>query len=257
MKRGLLILSVILVGCQSEVKPPSVIDEDVHIVSEGMDKVETDTLIEKNHPEFLDFSKHQVFIDTSRDSRFYDEITNWTPSFSDSGGVDSYLSEIGEEFDLATLDLNEFPREWIAVHRLADDFVVHNPLNGIDLRIRMTDSSINNYAMESDAHGFHKIISFSEGELILELRTIKNYSENQVYFTRFTRTNIPHTYKVQFSSSLKFNDTDRISLFTPLKKIRNFDLVVDSSPQLIASFVRFDNIMQLDIDKLVGDLKDN
>jgi len=203
---------------------------------------ELDTIIEPNTPDSLDLSVHQVFIDTTRSSRFYDDITNWEPHEFDIQGVDFYLNEIESKFGESFVDLNQFPREWIEIHKLGNRYVAHNPLDGIDARYLLTNKSINYYSIESDADVLRKIISLSDNKLIAELNTIVQKSDNQVLYLKIEKTNIPYLYMKQVSSSVDFDIDTFICLVTPLEHLDKFDLVVDHSPIFLPSLVRFDRI---------------
>ena len=87
MRRFSFILSILfLTICCTELKKSesSQGEETTKILSKA-DQTQTlfeeaveDTIVERNTPSSLDLSKHQIFIDTTRNSIFYKNIKNWS-----------------------------------------------------------------------------------------------------------------------------------------------------------------------------------
>ncbi len=204
--------------------------------------VDIDTILERNAPALLDLTKHQLFIDTTRSSTFYKEILDWKPNEFDDQAVQYYCNEISKTIDLRKVDLKQFPRDWILLHSINNQFVAYNPINGIDWRFRLTDNSVNEYSIEADADKISKVISLKPDELVLELRTIPKKSTAHVMYLRIKKTKIAYLYSLQKSYTLDFETTNEIKLITPLENLTKFDLVVNHSPVLINSRVRFDSI---------------
>ena len=113
---------------------------------------------------------------------FYEEIYNWQPNKFDIEGVDYYLNELQSHFGVSKVELGNFPKSWISIHKLDDRYVAYNPLNGIDMRFILTDGSINTSQMESDADLISEIVSHSSTTLILKLNTIPQKRKSQIEF---------------------------------------------------------------------------
>ncbi len=201
-----------------------------------------DTILERNAPESLDLTTHQLFIDTTRNSKYYHQILNWEPNEFDVQGAEYYFNEISKNFEISKVDLKDFPRNWISIHQLNNEFVAYNPTNGMDWRIRLTDSSVNHYAIEADVDIISKIASIKSGELILELRTIPQKRANQIAFLRIKKTTHPYLYSLQMSDTSDFEETSFVELITPLEHLTQFNLVVSDAPMLVHSVVKFDPI---------------
>ena len=76
----------------------------------------------------------------------------------------------------------------------------------------------------------------------MELRTVIQYSDNQISFIRIQKTNLPFLYTFQRSNSLDFNN-ERIQLITPIEHLKQFNLIVSDAPTFIpCPRVRFDKV---------------
>ena len=51
----------------------------------------------KNNPKNLDLTKHQLFIDTTRNSDFYKAYFNWNPHKFDKQATEYYIKEISKK----------------------------------------------------------------------------------------------------------------------------------------------------------------
>ena len=207
-----------------------------------------DTLLEFNSPQFLDLSSQQLFIDTSRNSRFYDEMDNWTPGEFDIKGTEYYLTEIGEEFDKQIINLKNFPSDWITVKKINNQYVIYSPNNGISGRYKITNHSINLYAIESDADAISSLEYLSDSSIQIKLNTISEKSESRNSIFSIQKTKIDFIYLLKWT----YDDYELTSLVTPLEKIREFNMVVHHSQTLVYVPINFDKI---DYDLIIEDLK--
>ena len=247
MKLFVGMLLLILFSCSSS-NDSEQKKEPINVFEIQSKRIKIDTIIEPNSPKKLDFSKHQLFVDTTRNSKYYEQILKWTSNKFDIGGVNYYLNQIKLTQKTSKIDLNDFPKKWTSIHLLNGKYVSYNPLNGIDWRLTLTDSSINYYAIESDADAFYKKIKHTDKELIIELRTCVEKNENQIEFLRIKKSNIQYLYSFQFSNSITFEETEYVSLITPIENIIEFDLVVDDAPDLLNSGIVFDKIKRINIE---------
>lgn len=207
-----------------------------------------DTILERNNPSNLGSEKHQLFIDTTRNSRYYDQLISWKPNESDKGGVDYYMGQIGSKFNINHVDLKSFPKKWISIHKLNDTFYAYNPMNGIDWRMTLTDSSVNYYAIESDADAISELVSISDNELILKLRSSYDKNNFSQSYMRIKRSKFPHLYTLMYSTSLTFLAEEKVQLITPIEYLKYYDLIVSDAPTLVYSHVRFDQVQLMDVE---------
>ncbi|MEO1416845.1 MAG: hypothetical protein AAFW00_16285 [Bacteroidota bacterium] len=238
MKRlGYILFLFILASCTSTQNYESPAMEET-----AQARIPIDTILERNSPQWLDSSRHQLFIDTTRDSKYVREIAVWQPREIDRQAVDYYLGVISQAFDLQKVELKEFPRDWISIYVLDGQYVTYSPTNGKDYRFSLTDSSVNHYRMEADADAIAKVIILKPEELVLELRTIPQKISTQIGYLRIKKTPLPYLYSFETSESLDFGNSEYIKLITPVEYIAQFDLVVSDAPFLVSSVVTFDKV---------------
>jgi hypothetical protein len=206
-----------------------------------------DTIIEPNDPNSLDTTIHQLFLDTTKNSKYYSQILNWHPNEFDIGGTEYYLNEIKELHKNSTVNFKKFPRDWISIHSLNQQFVASNPLNGIDVRYVLTDSSFNFYAMESDACAISKIIKLTNNELIAELVEYIEEDSTEIVYLKIAQSDIPLLYTIEYSGTKEFVETEFVRLITPLENLTQFNLVVNDAPVLNSSMVRFEKTKRSDV----------
>ena len=242
---------VIVVSACKEKVPINDVDTSVEpnsISHPHHHEVKIDTIIEINSSENLDLSKHQLFIDTNKNSKYYNEILNWMPGKFDDEAVNFYLNEIGKTYKLSSFDLGDFPKNWTSVRFLNGKPVIYRPAVGHDWRLRLEDKSVNFYGVEGDADAISKIITINDSELLIELRTIPQKSENKIRYIKLKKTRYPFVYSVQFSNSENFDESGRCRFATPFNQILNFDLLVSDSKEHLHYTPRFDDVRINDVE---------
>lgn len=217
-------------------------------LNNSKETLELDTILERNNPKNLDLHQHQLFIDTTRSSIYYDQIMDWTPNRSDLGGIDYYLGQIALHDKLNHVNLDRFPKKWISIHKLKDQFYAYNPINGVDWRITLTDSSVNEYAMESYADAISKLVSISKNELVLKVRSYYNQHSFPLSYLQIKKSKMPHIYTLVYSNDLTFAQDAYVRLITPLEYLKEFDLIVNDAPYLVYSTIEFDRITLEDLE---------
>lgn len=235
-------LMILLISCSNGKSEEKVDIKQSKVNIQSEKQISTDTILERNSPDLLDMTRHQLFIDTTRNSKYFRQISDWKPNEFDKQGADYYFKEISETFDSKKVDLKEYSGDWISIHSLDNEYVAYNPINGIDRRYTLTDSSIVYYAIEADADLISKVVSLDKIELILELRTIPQKSKNQISYLRIKKTKIPYLYSIQNSESLDFDNAEYITLVTRIENLVEFNLVVSDAPRLVHSTVKFDKV---------------
>jgi hypothetical protein len=185
-----------------------------------------DTILERNNPNSLDLSKNQVFIDTTRSSKFYESIKNWSASKFAEQEISSILNTINKNFQPKQVDLKDFPSRFITLRELNKEFVLYDRCDGIDRRFEIRDTAFIIYGpLESNAESISKLILLSDKSVELELRT---------YHAKSNRLRIDKIdgfiYKLVYD--------DEVQYLTTIDRIGKFDLVVNNCP--IIKMVEFD-----------------
>lgn len=236
--------AMVLTACTPSPKPDVSRNEKA-----GAKKVvEIDTILEPNNPKTLDSTKHQLFLDTTRNSKYYAHIAQWKPHKFDTEATNYYYNQVANSKGAYKVDLGDFPSQWISIHSLNGNYVAYQPINGIDWRFTLTDSSVNHYRMEADADLIHQVLTLSDHELVLKLATIPQKQKKQEAFIRIAKTKKPYLYTLQWSETEHFKNLEYVTLITPLEHLTDFDLVVSVSPQLVASTVKFDAVKREDVE---------
>ncbi len=135
MTRFIFILAVLIltISCTGNKKSKSTQNEETSKIDSIADKLQTlleeaeyDTILERNDPKSLDLSKHQIFIDTTRNSIFYEGIKQWSESKWDKQSINSSLKAINKDFKSKQIDIKNFPSHFITLRKLNDQFVLYN-----------------------------------------------------------------------------------------------------------------------------------
>jgi len=143
-----------------------------------------DTVLEKNNPDNLDLSKHQLFIDTTGNSQFYQTYLTIQP---DKDVISSLIDQIPSKCKLNQIENDSFPRLWISLKKLDNEFVIYHPCDGSTPSIAITENiMIFNNQLEPDVsiicsvERINRTIRFTlssileESELIIEPTTSNN-----------------------------------------------------------------------------------
>ena len=91
-----------------------------------------DTVLERNSPTALDLAESQLFIDTSRNSYFYKNIARFQPTSEDQEVVKYYIDEIKTDFPLPPVELSSFPKRWVSLRKLNNEFMLYHRCEGND-----------------------------------------------------------------------------------------------------------------------------
>lgn len=201
-----------------------------------------DTIAELNTPNNLDSSVHQFFIDTTKNSKYFKQIKNWKPNKFDKQGANFYYHEISKNHTPTKDTIKNFPRSFISIHQFNDQLLSFNPINGINHRFTITDTSIIHYRIEAASELIKNIIKETKNELILELRTIPQIRSNQIEFLRLQRTPIPYIFQASRSTSNNFKKENYQVLYIDLDNLNKLNMLVDDAPFLIHHPIQFQSI---------------
>ena len=188
-------------------------------------QVDLDTILEKNNPKNLDLSKHQLFIDTTRNSETFEKLMNWKPNRMDNDAISYHEKEIAKKHKPIKIDLKDFPRHWISLKKLNNEFVIYEPCDGNTIAFEINESSILFfYQLEPDADLISNLKKITENEISLELRTIPQKMESETTELTIKPTEFENVYSLKYSFGEWY--------VTPTDKVREFDIVVNHCPTI-------------------------
>ena len=232
MKISLLIFAHLLhlSGCFGQTKTTS--NEEITQVNK-----EIDTIIEKNDPNSLDLSKHQLFIDTTRTYEYYDRTEKWNLFENSEATPIDYVNHLYKSQGFDEFDLKDFPKRWIRLRQYKNKFILYDRCDGTETSYGLTDSIFYVFGVHElqDVRKMKRIIKRSEDEIKLELEKYKNEPEERPLTAHIKKTGTKDVYK------LRINFGDRVSTIfvTPIRSIRGFDVLINHCP--INKVVEFDD----------------
>ena len=192
-------------------------------------KIDLDTILERNNPQSLDLSKHQLFIDTTRNSEIYERVINWKPNKMDIDAISYYEKEISKKNKSKKIYLKGFPRHWISLKKLNDEFVIYEPCDGNTPSFEINESSVIFFhQLETDADLISELIKLRGDEIVLELRTIPQKTESEKAELSIKPTDFKNVYELIYS----FDDVVNKQFVTPNKKVSEFDIIVNHCPTM-------------------------
>jgi len=230
LRKILYILTFIfLISCQSNTKSNTEVKKQTKTFETKIPlwKIGQDSILERNNPKNLDLTKHQLFIDTTRNSDFYKAYFNWNPHKFDKQATEYYIKEISKKYKPKSISIGNFPDTWITLEKLNNEFVVYDKCDGISTRYFIDKNSINLYNIEADADIIQRLKKLTDDEIIIETNTIpqKSKSEKGTFSIRKTK----HNYVYLLTQD--YGDWVSKALVTPLEHINKFDLVVNNCVQ--------------------------
>ncbi|MFD2892750.1 hypothetical protein ACFS5J_12080 [Flavobacterium chuncheonense] len=196
-----------------------------------------DTILENNNPLSLDLSQHQLFIDTTKNSTFYQKIINWNTTERFSISLDTTLEAIENNTPSYEQHLKSFPNHFISLRKLKNQFVIYDRCDGNDQRFEIHKNAILFCGpLESYALPIQNIVALNPESIQLELKglSLENTAETinltiekiKDYIYQFHYTSLSQNYK---------------QYVTTIDGITHFDLVVNHCPQYkVLEFDGFD-----------------
>jgi len=220
-----------LVSCKKKTKPEKTENKLTEIPTW---KVDLDTILEKNNPKNLDLSKHQLFIDTTRNSETFKRLINWKPNRMDNDAISYQEKEIAKKHKPIKIDLKEFPRHWISLKKLNNEFVVYEPCDGNTTAFEINESSVLFfYQLEPDVDLMYDLRKMTKNEISLELRTVPQKAKTEKTELTIKPTEFENVYLLTYSFGKWY--------VTPTEKVSEFDIVVNHCPKMKRmEFTRFD-----------------
>ncbi|GAB7258322.1 hypothetical protein [Polaribacter marinaquae] len=208
------------------------------------ERFEKDTIIEKNNPKSLNLNENQIFIDTTRNSIFYKRIENWKKSKYDINDTKLSLKKLNENFKPKSIQLKEFPNNFITLRKLKGEYILYERCDGIDQRFELLKDSFIIYGpLESKAHTIYKLIESKKGNIKLELNSIESRTKFQKTIIEIHKIN-ESVYEMTFKNK---NRNFKIFL-TTIERIREFNLVVNHCPKMkMSEFEKFDGMKKAEL----------
>lgn len=227
----------ILISCKqkTESKPIEKTPKEIPVW-----KIDLDTILEKNNPKNLDLSKHQLFIDTTRDSETYKRLIEWKPNRMDNDAISYLEKEISKKHKSKTIDLKEFPKHWIGLKKFNNEYVIYKPCDGNIFSFEINESSVIFFhQLELDANIIYELKKLREDEIVLELRTISQKTKTEKAELTIKPTEFENVYELTYS----FDDSVSKQFVTPNAKVSEFDMIINHCPTMKRmEFNEFDNI---------------
>ena len=191
-------------------------------------KIDQDTILERNNPKNLDLSKHQLFIDTTRNSETYQRLINWKPNRMDNDAISYFEKEISKKHKMKKIFLKGFPRHWINLRKLNDEFVIYDPCDGNTLAYEINESSVIFFnQLEPAADLISKLKKLREDEIVLELKTIPQKTESESAKLTIKPTLLKNVYELTYT----FDNVVIKRFVTPKEKVSEFDIIVNHCPK--------------------------
>ena len=210
----------ILASCKQKVEPKQSENKPTEIPAW---KIDLDTILERNNPKNLDLSKHQLFIDTTRNSSNYEKLINWKPNRMDNDAISYHEKEIAKKHKLVKIDLKKFPRNWISLKKLNNEFVIYEPCDGNTTAFEINESSVLFfYQLEPDADLIFQLNKITENEISLELRTVLQKTESEKTELTIKPTEFDNVFLLSYSFGEWY--------VTPTEKVSEFDIVINHCP---------------------------
>lgn len=180
--------------------------------------------MERNNPKYLDLNNHQLFIDTTGNSEFYQKYLNWKPHKLDNDAVSYHINEISKKHKPKKIDIGNFPKQWISLKKINNEFVVYDPCDGNTTSIEITDNSvIFYYQLEPDADVIYALKNLTENLLELELRTVPQKTKSEKTKLAIKPTELENVFLLTYSFGNWY--------VTPKEKVSEFELIVNHCPK--------------------------
>ena len=188
-------------------------------------QIDLDTILEKNNPKNLDLSKHQLFIDTTRNSENFEKLINWKPNRRDNDAISYREKEIAKKYKPLKIDLKQFPKHWISLKKLNNEFVIYEPCDRNTTAFEINESSVLFfYQLEPDVDLISKLIKITYNEISLGLRTIPQKKATERNELTIKPTEFENVYVLTYSFGKWY--------VTPKEKVSEFDIVINHCPTM-------------------------
>jgi hypothetical protein len=220
----ILIPIILSMGCAGKSGPQSA----SVMPSLGEDDYFPDTIPERNDPDSLDLSRHQLFIDTTGDSEYFAAIQNWEVSELNTQFIHSSLEEMKQGSHTQKIDLRDFPTHFVTLREFNGEFVLYERCDGVDPRLELRDTAVVFHGVfESLAVPILKGSTCTENTLTLKVKTAGPHQGK-----RHTVLTIDHRDDFVYRVTIKTpTETTRVYM-TTRDAADNFDILVNHCPAI-------------------------
>ena len=184
-----------------------------------------DSILEKNDPKNLNMKMHQLYIDTTQRSDFYELIEKK----SVSEGSSLFASVGSKKVEGNKVKLAGFSRYWVAVGKYKGLYYLYDRCDGMDGLFAVGDSMVRIYGpLEGVSWEIAKVKKNTAKEMELELR-LGNYGHSTLSIGATQEKDI---YEMKLGEGAV--------KVTPLDRIRNFDVIVNHCPTgKVSEYLRY------------------
>ncbi len=198
---------------------------------------EIDTVLEKNNPKRLDLSKQQLFIDTTKTSQFFQSYYNWNPNLQHEN-FSYFLKEITKKFPLQKQEISSFPREWLVIEKLNDEFLIYKPCNGSTESFVITDEALYFFhQLEPEVALLHRVVTSNDTIFNATLLTLSE--KNTVIQSNFSiqPSEMKDVYQLKYNHDAIVEE----KYIIPMDKVIHFNMVVNHCPEdMVREYDNFD-----------------
>lgn len=198
-----------------------------------------DTILEKNTPQALDMTRHQLFIDTSRGS--YKQKVALEESTLKTA-INNLLADLNKVAHSTSIRLpTSFPSHFTCLHQLKKDgtFVLYDRCDGSDPIYIIADNHLLKLGpLDLSVYTINKVITVHNDKLHLKLNTINRYiddkSISKVVDFKISHTDNPYIFEMELNN--------RLIHLVSIKDTDQFDIIVNHCPtQKVAEYAQGDN----------------
>ncbi len=159
----------------------------------------TDPTFEKANPETLDLTIHQLFIDSTKNSKFQNKLRSWNSSTEEE--IKQKVPHFTQNFS------SDIPKRWVTIQKYKDQFYNYDRCDGSDPRLEILGNALIFEGIhEKRIEEIKKIKPVNKGWTI----TTKNNTlqieriNNNIYILKFCGTNSTKSYITPFSNIDQF-----------------------------------------------------
>jgi hypothetical protein len=186
---------------------------------------ELDTIIERTDPKVLDMGRHQLYIDTTRSSSFYER--NPFNSRDLLAISKDYLDDLYDNQKIITFDFEDFPRIWFTLRKYEGEYILNQRCDGQEKVVYFSDSVVYISNVELTLRKI-KQVDIREGfEIIVELEKYKFDTDTNSLFIKIQKTERNDVFLMTTNE----NGENHTSFMTTKEFLKNFDLLVNHCPK--------------------------
>ena len=234
MKYLILLLSLYLICCQSSQESDTLDDQPVFVSGDDDGEKElppsvVDTFLEANDPQWLNLAQNQLFLDTTRNSDFFQYLQKWNPRIYHLRTIEAYRKKLEKGYAPSRVKLPRFPKAFLQLREAHGQFVLYDRCHGMDPRYFLEENLFITY----DTTGVSpKVIegigAHSRDQLELILWEDPWGAGAHTSTVSIEKTLQPHVYELTYRNQ----GSVRKEWVTPKEHLNKFDLLVNHCPEI-------------------------